>query len=210
MSLSTGSPVGTILQQDDIYVDGAPYVYFQEYDDGHYLNAPDSDGFYWNLSGSTAAPVYEIGCVQDVSLTEDVTINMVRCDNIGDRAAIQRRNRLEFNLTIATLFGLPTLSKLLKLGTVTTNSGEDEKVGVGDINNNRYYRVYLPKVYDEDEGDYVAITLHKCQFVDAWSIGMTLGEPWKINGIKIYAFADASMPTAQKFATIIRGDSDIS
>lgn len=205
----TGSPVGTQISQADIYVDGAPYVYFQDYDDGYYLNAPDSDGFYHNLSGTATAPVYEIGCLQDVSLTEDVTINMVRCDNIGDKAAIQRRNRLEFNLTISTLFGLPILAKLLKLGTVTTNTGTSEKVGVGDINNNRYYRVYLPKVYDEDNGDYVSITLHKCQFADAWSIGMTLGEPWKINGIKIYAFADSSMPTTQKFATIIRGDSDI-
>lgn len=209
MSLVTGSPVGTEVSQPDVYVEGAPYIYFQDYTNGHYQNNPDSDGFYWNLSGTSTAPVYNIGCVSNVNLSEDLTVNMIRCDNIGDKGAIQRRNRLDLSVEVSTLFGLATLAKLMKLGTVTTNAGANEKVGIGDINNNRYYRVYLPKVYDEDAGDFVSITLHKAQFINAWTIAMTQGEPWKLTGINIAAFADDSLPTAQKFATVIRGDSDI-
>jgi len=29
-------------------------------------------------------PIYSLGCIQDVKLTEDVTLNMIRCDTVGD------------------------------------------------------------------------------------------------------------------------------
>jgi hypothetical protein len=94
---------------------------------------------------------------------------------------------------------------MLNLSTATTSSGL-EKVGIGGINNQRYYMVYCPKVYDEDTGDYLVMHLHKAQFVDAWTINMKSGEPWTATGIKIRSFADATKPSAQKFGVWIRSD----
>ena len=61
------------------------------------------------MSGTATYPVFQIGCVQDVSLTEGVTMNAIRCDTIGDKGMIQRRDYVEFNLTITSQFPLATL-----------------------------------------------------------------------------------------------------
>jgi hypothetical protein len=53
------------------------------------------------------------------------------------------------------------------------------------------------------------IHLHKCQFVDAFSLSMTYGENWKLSGIKIWAFADDSKPSTSQFGTIIRSDASV-
>ena len=66
--------------------------------------------------------------------------------------------------------------------------------------------VYLPKVYDEDAPDYVAFQLNRAQFVDAWSISMSSGETWSMSGVRVRAYADETMPTAQSFATMVRLD----
>lgn len=203
-ALVTGSAIGNVDAQDEIYVEGSPYIYIQQYDASP-LNNPDADGFYWGMSGTTAFPVFQVGCVQDVSLTEGVTMNAIRCDTIGDKGVIQRRDYLEFNVTILTPFPLTTLRHLLNLSTVTVGTGV-EKVGIGQINNNRYYMAYCPKVYDPDTGDYVLFHLHRAQFVDAWTINMKSGESWTVTGLKLRAFADENKPASSLFGTIVRAD----
>ena len=203
MPLVTGSPQGNVDVQDEIYLEGAPYIYFQDYRASP-LNNPDADGYYWGLSGTSVYPVYNLGCVNDVSLTEDVTVNNIRCDNIGDKSVVQRRNYVEFVFTLQTIFPLIELRHLLGLSVATVGGGL-EKVGIGGINNNLNYMVYAPKVYDDDSGDYLLFHLHKAKPVDAWTIGMGI-DGWKITGLKFRAFADSTKPDAAKFGTIIRAD----
>lgn len=204
MALITGTPLGNIDNQDDIYIEGAPDIWFQDATADE-LNNPDANTYYWGLSGTTTYPVYGIGCVQDVSLTDNLTVNAIRCDNLGDKGVIQKRNHLEFNVTINTLLPLTTLRHILRASAPLVSTGL-EKMGIGKVNNNLYYHVYLAKVYDEDVGDYVSITLHRAQFVNASTINMRAGEPWQVTGISIWAFADSTKPTGQQFATVIRSD----
>ena len=203
--LVTGIPVGNIDAQEEIYVEGAPYLYFQDATAGP-LNNPDAQGFYWNLSGTSSYPVFRIGCIQDVSLTEGLTINQVRCDTIGDKAAIQRRDYIEFSFSFTSMFPLSALRHLLKLGSAPSVGTGYEKQGIGSINNNQFYHFYAPKVYDDENGDFVAFHIHRGQFVDAFTVNMRSGEPWMVDGIKMRAFADETMPAAQKFGVIMRGD----
>jgi len=204
MALVTGTPIGNVDSQEEIYVEGAPNLYIQDYN-ATPLNNPDADGYYWGMSGTTVYPVFNIGCVQDMSLTEGVTMNQIRCDAVGDKGTIQRRDYVEFELTILSLFPLSTLRHILNLSapTVSTNI---EKVGIGQINNNRFYMAYAPKVYDPDTGDYVLFHLHRAQFVDAWTINMNSGEPWTATGLKLRAYVDDSKPANQLFGVILRAD----
>jgi hypothetical protein len=204
MPLVTGTPDGTITQMDEIYVEGAPYIYFQEVD----ASVPaliDGDGFYWGLSGTPSFPVYQMACYEDVSLASEVTVNSIRCDNVGDKDVIQKLNHLELGLTLSSLFPLSVLRHIIRGGAVTL-SGEVEKMGIGPINNNKIYRVYLPKVYDEDTGDWVSFTLHRAKFVDAWTLNTPSGDKWTLTGVTIWALADEAKPSAQQFATVIRAD----
>jgi hypothetical protein len=203
MTMVTGTPAGTICSQDDIYLEGSPYLYFQDYRAGPYRN-PDADSYYWGLSGTATYCVYNLGCVNDVSLTEDVTVNNIRCDTVGDKDVVQRRNYIEFVFTLQTMFPLVQLRHLLGLSVPTVGGGL-EKVGIGSINNNLHYMVYAPKVYDDATGDYLLFHLHKAKPVDAWTIGMGV-DGWKITGLKFRAFADDTKPDNQKFGTIIRAD----
>ena len=204
MPLSTGTPKGSVLSQEEIYLEGAPYIYVQDYS-ANPLNNPDAAGYYWGMSGTTAYPALAIGCVQDVSLTEGLTMNNIRCDTIGDKGVIQRRDYVELNVTILSLFPLSELKTFLNLSTATVTTGL-EKVGIGGINNQRFFMAYCPKVYDEDTGDYLLFHLHRAQFVDAWTINMKSGEPWTVTGLKLRAFADETKPSAQKFGVIVRSD----
>ena len=52
MALITGSAYGNITQQEDKYLEGAPTIFIQDYN-ADLMFAPDSDGFYWQLSGTT-------------------------------------------------------------------------------------------------------------------------------------------------------------
>ena len=205
MALVTGAAVGNVISQDtEIYIEGAPWIYLQDYE-ASYLNPPDGDGFYWGMSGTSVHPVYSLACYEDVGLGEDLTVNAIRCDKFGDTAVIQKLNHLEFTFALSTLFPLTTTRPILRGSTVFTSAGL-EKMGIGPINNNQYWRLYLPKVYDEDVGDYVSITIHRVQFVDAWTIAMPSGDKWMIGGITAWGLADEILPTAQQFATIIRSD----
>ena len=204
MSLSTGTPIGNVDSQDEIYIEGSPYLFIQQYE-ATPLNNPDGSGYYWGMSGTTAYPVFQIGCVQDVSLTEGVTMNAIRCDTDGDRGTIQRRDYVEFNLTILSQFPLTTLRHMLNLSTPTVSTGL-EKMGIGSINNNRFYMAYAPKVYDQDTGDYVLFHLHRAQFVDAWTINMKGGDSWTTTGLKLRAYSDSTRPDNQKFGVVVRSD----
>ena len=203
--LATGTPLGTIISPESIYLEGAPYIYFQDATPNE-AYSPDAQGYYWGLSGTAIYPVYLLGCVNTVTLSENLTLNDVRCDNIGDVAAIQRRHYLELSLSIQSLFPFSILAQVLKSPQTTYSSGGLQKMGIGAINNNQFYHVYMPKVYDDVTGDYLSITLHRAQFVDTFSLAMTMGDNWKLNGLKIRAFADDTKPAAAIFATIIRAD----
>ena len=205
MSLPTGTPVGNILTQNEIIVEGAPVIYFQDAT-ANPLKNPDADGFYWGLSGTSTYPVYQLGCYIDVALSEDVTVNALRCDTVGDKAAIQKRNYLELTVTLKHLFPLTFLSKVGNFGDTVVSGTGTEKVGIGKINNNQFWHVYLPQVYDTDAGDYVAFHLHRVQFVDAWTINMPSGDAWNMTGVKIRAYADDTKSNDMLFATVIRAD----
>ena len=204
MALVTGTPKGNVTSQDEIYLEGAPNFYIQQYD-ANPLNNPDADGYYWGMSGTSTYPVFSIGCVQDVSLTEGLTMNAIRCDAVGDKGTIQRRDYVEFDITILTPFPLSSLRHLLNMSSPTVGTNV-EKMGIGKINNNRFYMAYCPKVYDEDTGDYLLFHLHKAQFVDAWTINMKSGEPWTVNGLKLRAYADDTKPAGQLFGVVVRSD----
>jgi len=207
MSLVTGTPLGTITSQEEIYLEGAPTLYIQDYT-ADPLNNPDTDGFYWGLSGTSVYNVYEIGCVTDVSLTENITINDVLCDNVGVKSTVQQRNFLELVFTVQSFFPFTVLRHMVKGGAVTRTAPTD-KFGLGPINNNLNYMVYCPKVYDTDVGDYVVIHLHKAKFVDAWTWNMPFGNNWTLTGLKLRAYADTDKPSVQQFATIMRSDASV-
>jgi hypothetical protein len=204
MGLITGTPLGNIVSQEEVYIEGAPWIYYQDADATPLWN-PDANSFYFGLSGTTAFPVYALACYEDVQLGADMTVNAIRCDKVGDKAVIQKLNHLEFNFSLSSLFPLTTLSPIIR-GSAVTAITSFEKMGIGTINNNKYYHVYLPKVYDEDSGDYLIIHLHRAQFVNPWTLAMPSGNRWLLGGISAWAFADDAKPSGQEFATIIRYD----
>lgn len=200
--LVTGTPVGNVVSQEETYVEGAPFVYFQDYDAGLFHN-PDADGFHWGLTGTSTYPVYLLGCVANVSLTEGVTMNDVRCDTVGVKDTIQKRDYIELSLEISSMFPLSASTRTMNLSTPVVSGGV-EKIGIGDINNQRKWHVYMPKVYDEDTGEYLFISLHKAKFVDAWSIPMNSGSPWQLTGLKLRAYADDTKNANERFGVFVR------
>lgn len=207
MALVTGTPVGTISTQEDIYFEGAPTFYIQDYNATPFYN-PDGDGFYWGMSGTSTYTIYEVGCPVDVSMTENLTINDVLCDTVGVKDTVQQRNYIEFNLSLRSFLPLANLRILLNFGAVT-ETAPTEKMPMGKINNAQSWHLYAPKVYDEDNGDYVWFWFHKAKLVDAWTIGMTYGTPWTATGLKFRAFADTNYPAAQAFGMMGRLDPSV-
>lgn len=204
MALVTGTPLGVINAQDELYIDTAPTIYFQDYDQNE-LNNPDVDGFYWGLTGSSTYPVYSLACYEDVRWASEYESNAVRCDTVGDKNQIQKLNHIDLTFTLKTFMPLTTLRHFLRGGAVTTTAGATEKFGIGQPNNQQYYHYYFPVVYDETAGDYLAVTAHRAQFVDAWEIAFPYGNAATL-GVVFRAFADDTKPAAQLFATIIRAD----
>jgi len=100
---------------------------------------------------------------------------------------------------------LSVLTNILRGGAVTTTSGATEKMGIGQPNNQTYWRVYGAVVYDETAGDYLNFTGHRMQFVDAWNISFAYGQPASM-GVVMRCFADTTKPADQLFMTIIRAD----
>lgn len=209
MALITGTPLGNVDSSEELYLEGAPYIYYQDATASP-LNNPDSDGFYWGMSGTTAYPAYELGCPVGVSLTENLTINDILCDNIGVKSTIQQRNYLEFTFTLQQFFPVANLPGPMKGSAVTVNTSEGtEKMGLGTINQNKFYMLYCPKVYDTDTGDWVLFHMHRAQFVDSWTLNMPLGNSWQLTGVKLRAYADSSKPETQKFGVFIRVDPSV-
>lgn len=216
MTLITGTPVGNILTPNpDLFVDVPPVIYVQDKLTAAgatvgLLNNPDADGFYWNLSGTTANPIYELGCYEGLSIVDVREVNMIRCDTDGDIGAIQRRNSIQVNFTLKQIFSLQKLAHLLNWTVpVTTTSGATEKAGIGLINNAKRYYCYMPTVYDPVTGDYLAFTGHNVQFTTAWTMSFVYANPANVP-ITMTCFADTTLPDAQKFMTVIRADpSDI-
>jgi hypothetical protein len=209
MSLVTGTPLGSLTTAEDMYIEGAPTIFYQD-SAANPLKNPDSNGFYWGLSGTTAYPVNEMGCVTAVTLTENLTMNDVLCDNVGVKSTIMQRNYLEFTFTLQSLFPFSALSPVMKGSAVTNDTTNHlQEFGLGQVTQNKYYHVYAPKVYDQDVGDYLLIHLHKAQFVDAWTLNMSFGTPWQLTNIKFRAFADTTKPSTQYFATIVRSDASV-
>lgn len=204
MALVTGNPIGNVDYQENIFLESGPSIFFQDAE-ADPLKNPDGDSFYWNLSGTTSYPVYEIGCPNDVSFTEDITINDVLCDNVGVKDTVQQRNYIEFQFTIRSFFPLHTLRHILQGGAVTETS-PTQKFGFGPINNNQFWMVYAPKVYDTDNNDYVWIHMHRAKFVEAWTIDMPFGDNWEVTGLRLRGFADTDYPSAQQFGMFGRSD----
>lgn len=211
MALVTGTPLGNIITQDSLYLDSAPPIFFQDNDSGSgagtvgLLNAPDANGFYWGLSGTTANPVYQLGCVENVQMAGNISMTNIRCDTVGDIGQIQKLSYIDVTATLKTLLPLATLRQIIHGGAVTTVSGATEQFGIGQPNNNKYFYVYMPTVYDKDTGDYLAVTGFRAQFVDSWQLAFAYGAPSSM-GIKIRMFADANKPADQLFASFLRAD----
>lgn len=203
-SLVTGSAVGNVISQEELYLEGSPFIYFQDSTPAPLYN-PDSQGYYWQLSGTFTYPALLLGCIQDVSLTEGVTMNDVRCDTVGVKDTIQKRNYVEFNLTILSLMPLTVLRHVLNISQPSVGSGY-ETAGIGQINNSQHYHVYAPKVYDESAAGWLMFYLHKAKFVDAWTLSFKYGDSWTATGIKIRAYANDNYPANQIFGVIRRAD----
>lgn len=207
MALITGTPLGVVTTQDsEIYIDSAPYIFYQEKCSGvNPLNNPDSDSFYWGLTGSAACPVYQFECYDTVQWASAYETNSIRCDTTGDQGQIQKLNYLDLTFNLKTFFPSEFMSTVMRGGAVTTNSGATQKFGIGQPNNTKFYRVYFPVVYDPDTGDYISVTMHRAQFVEAWSMSFVYGQPATL-GVTIRGFADSTLPADQLFATVIRAD----
>lgn len=203
MTLTTGTPLGTINSQEDILIDSAPYIYFQDYNATPLYN-PDANGYYWGMSGTSSYPVKELACVRDVSLQEGITANDVRCDTVGLKATIQRRDYIDFIFTIQNIFPLSTFADLSNFSPADVLTGF-EKVGMGRIDNNQFWMVYAPQVYNDDVGDFLVVQLHKCQIVNPGALTMSYANPWT-KQLTLRAFADTTKPTTQQFGTLIRHD----
>lgn len=204
MALVTGTPLGVINAQDDIYLDTAPSLWFQDFA-ADLLNNPDGDNFYWGLTGSATYPVYALECYETVVLAAAYESNAIRCDTVGDKGQIQKLNSIDLTFTLKTLLPLDTVRNILRGGAVTTTAGATEKMGIGQPNNQQYWHLYGALVYDETAGDYINFTGHRCQFVDAWTLSFTYGQPATLS-VVMRAFADSTKPSDQLFMTIIRAD----
>lgn len=208
MALVTGTPLGSISTSESIYLEGAPTIYLQDYN-ANPLNAPDGDGYYWGMSGTSSYPVYELGCITDVSLTENLTLNDVLCDDLGVKDTVQQRNYIEFTFSLQAFFPFSVFRHLLKGGSAPTDSAPTSKFGIGKINNAQAWMVYTPKVYDEDVGDYIWFHLHRCKITDAFTINMPFGSNWQMTGLRLRAYVDSTKPAAQQFGMMGRADASV-
>jgi hypothetical protein len=206
-SLATGSAVGNVISQEELYLEGSPFIYFQD-DRANPLFNPDAQSYYWGLSGTTVYPAYLLGCIQDVSLTQGLTMNDIRCDTIGVKDTIQKRDYVEFDLTILSQLPLTVIRHVMNLSVPSTGTGY-ETVGIGQIDNTVHYHVYAPKVYSDSAAGWLMFYLHKAKFVDAWTLNMKYGDSCTLTGVKLRAYAKDTMPANQIFGVIRRADPSI-
>lgn len=206
MSLPTGTstPTGQIITGDSIYIEGGPDIYFQDAD-APLANDPDSNGAYWGLSGTSANPIYQIECYDDLSQTDDVTMNPITCQNLGEIGDSQRRNHIELAITIKSLLPFDILSRIFRGGAVTQDLTDGtEFFGIGEIRA-QFYHVFMPRVYDLDTGDYIALTIHKAKISSAGPLSTPYADVWSVPAT-FRGYADTTKPRDQRFATWFRLD----
>lgn len=204
MALVTGTPLGVINAQDDIYIDTPPSLWFQDVA-ADPLNNPDADGFYGGITGSATYPAWEIDCYDTIVLTAQINSNPIQCDTVGVKGTIQKITSIDLTFNLKTLLPLATLTHILRGGAVTTTSGATEKFGIGQPNNNQFWRIYGASVYDSVAGDYINFTGHRAQFVDAWALTFGFGVQASLS-VVMRIFADDSKPSDQLFMTLVRAD----
>lgn len=210
MAADATGTLGTVTTQSAQLIDSAPVIRFQQRLTGvTELWNPDADGFYWGLSGTASAPVYELNCYEGVSFTEDLTVNDVQCDRQGNIGSIRKRNKLTLQMTLKTILPLATVANFLKLQGLVT-SGDYQKAGIGILTNNLtdYFRIWMPKVYDPIAGRWIGIMLHRAIVNSAFNLQFTYANAWTMD-VTIDAYADNDMPDNQTFATIINHDQDL-
>jgi hypothetical protein len=206
MPTPTPTPAGNLLSQEELYIEGAPNIYIQDYR-ANPTNNPDTNGYFWGLTGTATYPVYGLACVTDVSFGQGITANDIRCDTDGIKGHVQRRDYVEFSFTLQTLMPLATYAKIANFSTATVTNGM-EQIGIGEIDNNRYWMVYAPRVYDPASNSFLLIHLHKAQFVEPGEIQFKYGDPWT-QSFKVRGFADSTKPSNQRFGVIVRSDAAI-
>lgn len=202
--------LGALTTQDSQLLEAAPHIIFQRRASGvNPLWNPDADGFYWGLSATVAAPLYQMNCYEGVSFTEDVSVTDVICDRTGTEASILKRNKLRLTFSLKTLVPLSTVSMVLKTAGIVTGT-DYEKGGFGQLTNNPtdYWRIWMPKMYDSASGKWLGIMLHKARVVEAFNLDMTYQNPWML-GVTIDAYADSNLPVDQYFGTYIHHNQDL-
>lgn len=196
------APTGTIVSAEDIFIEGGPEFWIG----GVPQNTPDDDGFWWGITGTAADPAYLVGCYENFTFRDNVTVNDIQCDTVGVKSAITKRNYLDITFTLKSLLPLSHLNIFMKGDGVTQNTTEGtEKFGLGEIDSNVYYMTFFSRVYN-DEGDCFTFTGHRCQVVDAFELATVWGQPWTLTGFVVRCFADDSKPDGQLFGTIVRID----
>jgi len=196
-------PTGTTVEASDIFIEGAPEVWFG----GVAQYSPDEDGFYHGITGTVDDPVYKLGCFENFRFGESVTLNEIRCDASGLAKTAQDRDYLMVTFDLKTLLPLSTLTHIIRGGDVTVNAAESsEKMGLGRIDNTVFYKFFFSRVYDVAADDWVSVTGHRCQFTGNFQIATPYAQAWVVTGIEVRMYSDSALPTDQSFATVIRVD----
>lgn len=209
MALITGSPQGLITTPQDIFLEGAPNIWLQDCRAGAPSIVVAGTQYYTGMSGTTLYPALELGCVEGVQLSDNVTMNDIRCDTTGVQDTMQRRNYLELTMTLKTVFPFAVLSAFLRGSAVDQDLTKHLEIfGLGKINNTLCHRIYMAGVYNEETNAWYNITMHKAKFVDAWQLAMRAGDGWQLSNVKIRGFAQSLYSTKQQFATVMRVDSE--
>lgn len=202
---SSNIPTGTINEAEDIFIEGGPDFWFG----GELQHAPDDNDFFWGIVGTTATPVFHIGCYENFQFADNLTTNEVRCDTVGVKQDITRRNFLEATFDLTGLFPLSQLRHMLRWSDALVVPGDDvEYASIGQVNQQDIHRVYFSRIYDEVADDWLSVTGHRCQFMQAGPIQMRYGEPWQVP-VRVRFYADDTLPAEQQFATLVRYDPSI-
>jgi hypothetical protein len=197
------TPTGTIVTAEDIFIEGAPEVWFG----GDAQYSPDADGYYHGIVGTAGNPVYRIGCYENFRFQDNVSVNEIRCDTVGLKATSQTRDFMTVTFDLKSLLPLSMLRHIIRGSPTTWNDGENaEKMGLGDIDNTLFYRFFFSRVYDSTAGDFVSVTGHRCQFTGNFQLQTPYAGAWMITGIEVRFYGDDDLPDAQKFASVMRVD----
>lgn len=206
MPISTEyAPTGTLNQSENIFIEGGPDLYFG----GVLKYGPDANGYYWGITGTAQVPVYKVGCYENFQLQDNTTINDIRCDTVGTKGSIVRRNYLEGTFDLKSFLPLSELRKLLRWSSSLAVPGSDgEYAGIGEVNQQDYHLLYFSKIYDTDAGDWVSLTATRVQFSWNGAIQFRYGAEWMV-GVQFRCYANEDLPSDQRFATVVRYDPSV-